>query len=85
MKPSFDVSVNLVTRPAFYTPNKYRAAALKVDEGTVLKVDVFGVFQVASEEDVDAYFVVELPDGTCTYAAVTEIRFDKEAEARCEQ
>ena len=81
MKPSFEVSVNLATRPALYTPNKYRAAALKVEEGAVLNVEVFGLFQVASDEDTDAYFVVELPDGSCTYANVTEIKFVKEAEA----
>lgn len=81
MAGHINVNVNLTTRPAIYTPNKYRAAALKIEEGTVLKVDVFGLFQVASEEDTDAYFVVELPDGSCTYANVTEIKFDKEAEA----
>lgn len=78
MKPSIDVNVNLTTRPAFYTPNKYRAAVLGVEPGTEIRVDVFGLFQVVSEEDTDAYFVVELPDGSCKYAGVDEIRFDKE-------
>ena len=81
MKPSFDVSVNLVTREALYTPSLFNAErfGLPLDEPT--PVDVFGLYQVNEDaESSDAYFVVELPDGRCCYAGVLEIQFIKYPE-----
>lgn len=68
------VNMNLTTRPAIYTPPVNRPN-LGLDAHVPVKVDVFGVYQVAIEEDIDAYFVVMLPNGRCTYAGVDSIQF----------
>lgn len=69
------VNMNLKTRPAIYRPNKWRADYLGFEEGAEICVDVFGIYQVAIDEEVDAYFVVTLPNGKCTYAGVNDIQF----------
>jgi len=76
-----DVYMNLSTRPAIFTPN-YDVPKVGIKKGESVKVDVFGLYQVKVEEDdIDAYFVVELPDGKCVYAAVNTIQFtDREDE-----
>lgn len=74
MKPEITVNMNLTTRPAIYTPCVSRPK-LDLVKGTPVCVDVFGVYQVSDGEDVDAYFVVTLPNGRCTYAGVEEIQF----------
>lgn len=68
------VNMNLQTRPAIYTPCVNRPK-LGLEAHVPVKVDVFGVYQVAIDEDIDAYFVVTLPNGQCTYAGVDQIRF----------
>lgn len=74
------LNVSLVTRPADYRPNKYRAHRLGVEEGSVIRVDVRGIFQYIDEDEANAVCVVEFADGSCDYAAVTEITFtDKES------
>ena len=76
MKPSLTVSVNLQTRRALYTPSIYNAIKYKLDANVPVEVDVFGLFQVRQDyEDIDAYFVVKLPDGHCCYAGVPNIQF----------
>ena len=80
MRPSLTVSFNLQTRKALYTPSVYNAEKyeLSIDEPT--QVGVFGLFQCGDEDGSDAYFVVELPDGRCCYAAVDQIQFIKATE-----
>ena len=68
------VNMNLKTRPAIYTPPVDRPN-LGVKAHEKYDVDVFGVYQVAIDEDVDAYFVVMLPSGKCTYAGIEQIQF----------
>lgn len=68
------VNMNLSTRPAKYTP-KYNRPHLGLNKNVTVEVDVFGIYQIAVDEDIDAYFVVTLPNGKCTYAAVDEIQF----------
>lgn len=74
MKPEITVNMNLKTRPAIYTPCIDRPK-LGLVKGTPVHVDVFGIYQVSDGEDVDAYFVVTLPSGRCTYTGVEEIQF----------
>ena len=75
MKPSITVNMNLASRPAEYTPacNRPNYGLVK---GITVKVDVLGLYQVKiSEDEIDAYFVITLPDGRCTYAGVDTIKF----------
>lgn len=81
MKPTLTVSVNLQTRKALYKPSVYNAIRYKLEANTPVKVDVFGLFQVLQDDDLDAYFVVRLPDGHCCYAGVEHIQFLPEEEA----
>lgn len=76
-------TISWQTRPAFYTPNIYRAKVLQVQPGSVLDVDVLGLYQVSDGEDIDAYFIVEMSDGKCTYASVEEIQFADRGIDRC--
>ena len=72
-------------RPAKYFPNKYQAFRMGIPEGTMLNVDVLGLYQVNMDEDVDAYFIVEDDVGKCWYAGVEEIQFtDKEERGNAE-
>lgn len=79
--PDIEVHMNLCTRPAILTP-KYDITKLGLKKGEPIKVDVFGLYQVrVDEDDIDAYFVAELPDGKCVYAAVDTIQFtDREGD-----
>lgn len=78
--PGLAINVNLVTRKAIYTPSKLNAVKYNL-VGRKVDVGVFGLFQVKEEDDIDAYFVVELPNGSCCYARVDQIQFvDKEGE-----
>lgn len=69
-----EVNMSLTTRPAIYTPVVNRPN-LGLEAYVPVNVDVFGVYQVAVEADIDAYFVVTLPNGRCTYAGIEEIQF----------
>lgn len=80
MKPCLTVNVNLETCKALYTPSVYNAAKYGLSTEAPTEVDVFGLFQVADGNDVDAYFVVKLHDGRCCYAGVTEIQFIQEVD-----
>lgn len=81
MKPSLDISINLVTREALYTPSRFNAERFGLSKDEPTPVDVFGLYQVSEDaESSDAYFVVELPDGRCCYAGVLEIQFIKHPE-----
>lgn len=74
-----NMSVSWERRPAIYRPNKYRAAQLGIAEDTEIHVDVLGIFQYKSDDEADAFFVIEYPNGKCDNAAVHEIQFtDKE-------
>ena len=75
------VSVNLATRKALYWPSDHNICKYKLNANDPTPVDVFGLFQIKDGEDVDAYFVVKLPDGHCCYAGVDEIQFMPEEEA----
>ena len=75
MKPTITVNMNLSTRPAIYTVPVNRPE-LGLAKGDKCNVDVFGIYQVQmGEDEIDAYFVITLPDGRCTYAGVTSIQF----------
>jgi len=77
---SVNIHCNLVTRKALYTPSKLNAVKYNL-VGKTVTVGVFGLFQIKEEDDIDAYFVVELPDGKCCYARVDQIQFiEKEEE-----
>lgn len=74
MTPHIEVNMNLKTRPAIYTP-KFDRPHLELKKGEPVNVDVFGIYQVAIDDEVDAYFVVTLPSGKCAYAGVEDIQF----------
>lgn len=74
MNNSITVNMNLKGRPAVYTPPVDRPL-LGLEKGVAYAVDVLGLYQVVVDTDVDAYFVVVLPDGKCTYAGVDQIQF----------
>lgn len=74
MTGNITVNMNLQTRPAIYTP-KFDRPNIGIKKGEPVNVDVFGIYQVAIDDDVDAYFVVTLPSGKCTYIGVDEIQF----------
>ena len=80
--PDISVHMNLCTRPAIFTPG-HDVPKHGLKKGESVRVDVFGLYQVkVAEDDVDAYFVVELQNGHCIYAAVNTIQFiDREDEA----
>ena len=78
---SVSIHCNLVTRKALYWPSDFNAMKYNLSTTEPTTVGVFGLFQVKEEEDVDAYFVVELPNGMCCYANVVQIQFiEKEEE-----
>lgn len=74
---TIDVVFN--TREAIYTPSKFNAVKYNL-VGEKVNVGVFGLYQVKDEDETDAYFVVELPDGRCCYARVDQIQFIKDRE-----
>lgn len=74
MKGDITVNMNLKTRPATYRP-KIDRPHLDIKKGEPVGVDVFGIYQVTVEDEVDAYFVVMLPSGKCTYVGVEDIQF----------
>lgn len=78
------VSVGLKTRKALYWPSDFNAMKYNLSTTEPTPVGVFGLFQVKEEEEADAYFVVELPDGKCCYASVVQIQFIKETEEETE-
>ena len=70
-----DVNLNLRTRPAIYIAPCDRQH-LNVKKGESYVCDVFGCFQCTDgEDDINPYFVIELPSGQCTYAAPENIIF----------
>ena len=69
-----NVEMNLTGRPAIFTPGLDRPK-LGLVKGQPVRVSVLGVYQVAIDEDVDAYFVVILPNGMCAYAGVDQVQF----------
>lgn len=71
---NIEVNMNLSTRPAIYTSPVDRPK-LGIEKNVPVNVEVFGIYQVKVDDEIDAYFVVVLPDGRCTYAAVDSIRF----------
>lgn len=75
------VNMTLKERPAIYVPRVDRPK-LNLVKGTPINVGVLGIYQVADEDDVDAYFVVVLPGGKCTYAGVEDIEF-KDVTPEC--
>lgn len=78
-----DVKVIWKTRKAIYRPNKWRAKHMEVPEGAALNVLVHGVFQCSDDDGHLPYFVVELENGRCHYADITEVQFtDTEEEMR---
>lgn len=79
-----NVKMNLVTRKALYLPSDFNAMKYGLSTTEPTPVDVFGLFQVKEEDDIDAYFVVELPNGMCCYANVVQIQFIKETEEEAE-
>lgn len=74
MAGNITVNMNLKTRPAIYTP-KIDRPHLGLKKNEPVNVDVFGIYQVAIDDEVDAYFVVTLPTGKCTYVGVEDIQF----------
>lgn len=80
LKPSITVSVNITTRRALYTPSAFNAKEYGLNTEEPTEVGVFGLFQVKEDDETDACFVVELPDGRCCHAGVYQIQFIKEEE-----
>lgn len=79
MKPSMTIDVSFKGRRALYTPTKFNAIKYNL-VGKTVDVEAFGIFQVKEDEDIDAYFVVKLPDGRCCYAGVDQIQFVEDKE-----
>lgn len=71
--------MNLVwpRRRAIYTPLVDRPS-LDLTAGEAVMCRVWGCYQVNDGEDVNPYFVIELENGKCTYAAPEQIQFIKE-------
>ena len=63
-------------RRAIYTPPINRPT-LGLSIGIGVQCYVHGCYQVDDGEDVNPYFVIELEDGRCTYAAPENIQFIK--------
>ena len=80
MKPTLDINVNLSTRKAILYPSSWHYNRLGLDQGVPVEVGVFGLFQCSENGESCPHFVVELPDGRCTYAQVDDIQFIKEEE-----
>ena len=70
----FEINMDLHGRPAIYTP-KYNRPNLGLEKDQAVIVEVLGIYQVAMDDEVDAYFVVVLPNGKCAYTGVEEIQF----------
>ena len=77
------INMNLATRPAIYTVPCDRPK-LDLLRGEKVRVDVLGLYQVAVDEDIDAYFVVTLPNGKCTYVGVDTIQFTDMGVPECD-
>lgn len=81
MKSTIEVSVNLATEEALFMPNARQAKHHGLSTTEPIVVGVFGLFQVKEGDDIDAYFVVKLPNGHCCYASIHQILFiEKEAD-----
>lgn len=61
-------------RKAIYRPRVDRPT-LNITKGDEVPVKVHGCYPVADGDDVSPYFVAELEDGRCTYAAPEDIQF----------
>lgn len=83
MRGQISVNMNLKTRPAIYRPN-YDRPNLNLKKGEEIPVDVFGIYQVAIDDEIDAYFVITLPNGKCTYAGVDTIQFTDMGVPECD-
>lgn len=70
----WDLEMAWQRRLAIYTPLVDRPH-LGVEAGVGIKCRVWGCYQVAEDGDVNPYFVIELENGRCTYAAVDQIQF----------
>lgn len=77
MRIPIDVHFNLTVKKALFTPNAFQAKRHGLSTTEPTEVGVFGLFQVKEDDEIDAYFVVKLPDGHCCYASVTDIQFIK--------
>lgn len=64
-------------RRAIYRPIVDRPA-LGITKGTEVHCRVFGCYQVCDGEDVNPYFIVELPNGRCTYVSPEYLQFIRE-------
>jgi hypothetical protein len=75
----FTIPLEVKYRSATYTPPINRPKYnLKAGESVLVRV--YGCYQVNDGEDINPYFVVELEDGRCTYAAPEHIQFIKEED-----
>ena len=77
-----DITIKWQRRRAIVTQNTHQAIYNKLTEGEH-PCYVFGLFQVAEEDEVQPYFICELNDGRCIYASPEQIRFvdtDEEGE-----
>lgn len=71
---NFTLNMGLSGRPAIYTPCVSRPQ-FSLTAYEPVEVEVLGLYQVLVDSDIDAYFVVVLPTGKCTYAGVDQIQF----------
>lgn len=68
-------NVGLDGRPAVYRPNKFAAKRLGIEPDTEVNVTALGLYQVTDGDEAGPYFIIELEDGRCRYAAPDEIQF----------
>lgn len=80
MKPTLDINFNLSTRKAVLYPSNWHHNRLGLEQWVPVEVGVFGIFQCSEDGESCPNFVVELPNGRCTYAQVDDIQFIKEEE-----
>lgn len=79
---TWNIDICFVRRRAIYTApcNRPQFGMIK---GRKYPCEVHGLQQVQDGNEADAYFVIELEDGRCTYASIECIQFTKEDEAPC--
>lgn len=61
-------------RRAIYRPIVDRPA-LGIKKGDEVHCRVFGCYQVCDGEDINPYFIVELPNGRCTHVSPEQLQF----------
>ncbi len=76
---SMNIEMRWQRRRATYLPIVDRPH-LGLEAGVPVPCRVWGCYQVAEDEDINPYFVIELESGKCTYAAIDQVQFIEEGD-----